>query len=125
LQCAQKLPETGSFYRPSGILSFALQTGPPHAKTSVVMSHQEAEGQPGTLAETVLADSCFKTQRRKPMKPSTNDQIEGQLHELTGNVKEKAGKATDNPKLTADGQDEKLAGKVQNKVGQIEKVLEK
>jgi uncharacterized protein YjbJ (UPF0337 family) len=59
------------------------------------------------------------------MKPSTNDQIEGQLHELTGNVKEKAGKATDNPKLTADGQDEKLAGKVQNKVGQIEKVLEK
>src|ERR1019366_10042742 len=82
LQCAQKLPETGSFYRPSGILSFALQTGPPHAKTSVVMSHQEAEGQPGTLAETVLADSCFKTQRRKPMKPSTNDQIEGQLHEL-------------------------------------------
>ena len=59
------------------------------------------------------------------MKPSTNDQIEGQLHELTGNVKEKAGKAMDNPNLTADGQDEKLAGKVQNKVGQIEKVLEK
>src|ERR1039458_6108668 len=44
---------------------------------------------------------------------------------ITGNVKEKAGKATDKPKLTADGQDEKLAGKVQNKVGQIEKVLEK
>ena len=59
------------------------------------------------------------------MKPSTNDQIEGQLHELTGNVKEKAGKVTNNPNLTADGQDEKLAGKVQKKVGQIEKVLEK
>ena len=40
-------------------------------------------------------------------------------------MKEKVGKLTDNPKLTAEGQDEKLAGKIQKKVGQIEKVLEK
>ena len=59
------------------------------------------------------------------MKPSTTDQIKGEMHELKGKAKEKAGQVTNNPKLTADGQDEKVAGKVQKKVGQIEKVLEK
>jgi uncharacterized protein YjbJ (UPF0337 family) len=44
---------------------------------------------------------------------------------MKGKLKEKAGKVTDNPKLTAEGKDEKLTGKVQKKVGQIEKVLEK
>lgn len=59
------------------------------------------------------------------MKPSTQDQTEGTLHELKGKVKEKVGQVTNNPKLAAEGQDEKLAGKVQKKVGQIEKVFEK
>jgi uncharacterized protein YjbJ (UPF0337 family) len=58
------------------------------------------------------------------MTPSTKDQIEGKFHEVKGAVKEKAGKATNDPNLTADGQDEKLTGKVQKKVGQIEKVFE-
>jgi uncharacterized protein YjbJ (UPF0337 family) len=44
---------------------------------------------------------------------------------MKGEVKEKAGKVTNNPNLTAEGQNEKLAGKVQKKVGQIEKVFEK
>ena len=59
------------------------------------------------------------------MKPSTQDQTEGALHELKGRVKEKIGQVTDNPKLAAKGQAEKLAGKVQKKVGQLEKVFEK
>lgn len=59
------------------------------------------------------------------MKPSTQDQTEGTLHELKGKVKEKVGQVSNNPKLAAEGQAEKLAGKVQKKVGQIEKVLEK
>ena len=59
------------------------------------------------------------------MKPSTQDQIEGKLHELKGKAKEKAGQVTNNPNLAAEGQDEKIAGKVQKKVGQIEKVFEK
>ena len=59
------------------------------------------------------------------MRPSTNDQIRGSFHELKGKVKEKAGKLTNNPNLAAKGQDENFAGKVQKKVGQIEKVLEK
>jgi uncharacterized protein YjbJ (UPF0337 family) len=59
------------------------------------------------------------------MKPSTTDKIKGQLHELKGAVKEKAGQVTNDPNLEAKGQSEKLVGKVQKKVGQFEKVLEK
>ena len=59
------------------------------------------------------------------MKSSTKDQIEGKFHELKGDVKQKAGQATDNPKLETKGLSEKLAGKVQKKVGEIEGVFEK
>jgi uncharacterized protein YjbJ (UPF0337 family) len=58
------------------------------------------------------------------MKPSTKDQIAGKVHEVKGAVKAKVGKETNNPNLEAEGQDENLAGKVQKKVGQVEKVLE-
>ena len=47
------------------------------------------------------------------------------MHEAKGTVKEKAGQVTNNPNLTSKGQNEKFAGKVQKKVGQIEKLLEK
>ena len=59
------------------------------------------------------------------MKPSTKDQIQGKLHELKGTAKQKAGQATNNPNLEAKGQSEKLTGKIQKKVGQIEQVFEK
>ncbi|MDO9069733.1 MAG: CsbD family protein [Deltaproteobacteria bacterium] len=59
------------------------------------------------------------------MKPSTKDQAEGRFHEVKGSVKEIAGKLSDNPELEGEGLGEKMAGKVQKKVGQIEKVLEK
>jgi uncharacterized protein YjbJ (UPF0337 family) len=59
------------------------------------------------------------------MKPSTTDQIQGKLHEVKGGVKEKVGQVTNNPGLEAEGQDEKLGGKVQKKIGQVEKVFEK
>jgi uncharacterized protein YjbJ (UPF0337 family) len=56
------------------------------------------------------------------MKESTKDQLEGKAHELKGAVKEKVGHAVNNPDLEAEGQDEKIGGKVQKKVGQVEKV---
>jgi uncharacterized protein YjbJ (UPF0337 family) len=59
------------------------------------------------------------------MSNSTKDQVEGAAHEFKGSVKEKAGKVVNDPELEAEGQDEKVAGKVQKKVGQIEKVFEK
>ena len=59
------------------------------------------------------------------MKPSTKDELEGELHEAKGKVKEKIGQVTNNPDLETEGQGEKVAGKVQKKVGQVEKVLGK
>ena len=59
------------------------------------------------------------------MKPSTKDQAEGKFHEVKGKVKEQAGHLTNNADLEAEGTGEKLAGKVQGKIGQVEKVLEK
>ena len=59
------------------------------------------------------------------MKPSTKDQMEGKFHEAKGAVKEKTGNAINDPGMATRGRDEKNAGKVQNKIGQVEKVLEK
>ncbi len=59
------------------------------------------------------------------MKPSTTDQVNGKLHEVKGVIKEKAGQSVNDPDLETEGQAEKLTGKVQNKVGQIETVFEK
>jgi uncharacterized protein YjbJ (UPF0337 family) len=59
------------------------------------------------------------------MQNSTKDQAEGKAHEVKGAVKEWAGKVADKPNLETEGQAEKIAGKVQKKVGQIEKVIEK
>jgi uncharacterized protein YjbJ (UPF0337 family) len=59
------------------------------------------------------------------MKDSTQDQIHGKGHEVKGAIKEMAGKVTNNPDLEAEGQTEKVAGKLQKKIGQVEKVLGK
>jgi uncharacterized protein YjbJ (UPF0337 family) len=59
------------------------------------------------------------------MKDSTKDKVEGKAHEVKGAVKEKIGHATNDPDLEAEGKGEKLGGKVQKKVGDIEKVVEK
>lgn len=57
------------------------------------------------------------------MKPSTEDRVEGKLHEVKGNIKEKIGKATNDPDLEVDGNVEKNAGKIQGVVGRIEKAV--
>ncbi len=59
------------------------------------------------------------------MKPSTNDWLAGQVHEVKGKAKEQVGQVMDNPKLEREGQDEKVAGAVQKKVGQIKRVFGK
>jgi len=59
------------------------------------------------------------------MKDSIKDKTQGALHDVKGKLKEKVGRATNNPDLEAEGQDEKVAGKIQKKVGDIEKVFEK
>jgi uncharacterized protein YjbJ (UPF0337 family) len=59
------------------------------------------------------------------MKESTKDKIAGTAHELKGAVKEKMGKATNNPNLQDEGTDEKVGGKIQKKIGDVKKVFEK
>lgn len=58
------------------------------------------------------------------MKSSTKDKIKGAFKEAEGKVKEKAGKATGNPDLRDRGTVEKAGGKVQRKIGDVEKVFE-
>ncbi len=59
------------------------------------------------------------------MKPSTKDKIAGAVHEVKGKAKERVGQFTKDPNMIAEGKSEKLAGKAQKKIGQIEKVFEK
>jgi uncharacterized protein YjbJ (UPF0337 family) len=59
------------------------------------------------------------------MNHSTKDQITGALHEVKGTVIEEAGKVANNPDVAAEGKNEKIAGKVQQKIAQIERVFEK
>jgi uncharacterized protein YjbJ (UPF0337 family) len=59
------------------------------------------------------------------MKSSTKDQVEGTILKVKGTIKEIAGKLSDNPELEGEGSGEKIAGKVQEKLGQVERVLGK
>jgi len=59
------------------------------------------------------------------MKSGTQDQVEGTFHKIKGKVKEVAGELSDNPELEAEGAGEKMAGNVQEKIGQVKKVLGK
>ena len=59
------------------------------------------------------------------MKSSIRDKEEGVFHEVKGKAKEIAGEISDNPELEAEGTGEKVAGKVQKKIGQVKKVLGK
>jgi uncharacterized protein YjbJ (UPF0337 family) len=59
------------------------------------------------------------------MKPSTKDEIAGKVHEVKGTIKEKVGELTNDSDLEGEGIGEKIAGKVQKKIGQVEKALGK
>jgi uncharacterized protein YjbJ (UPF0337 family) len=59
------------------------------------------------------------------MKSGTEDQAEGKFLKIKGKVKEIAGELSDNTKLEAEGTGEKIAGIVQEKIGQVKKVFGK
>jgi uncharacterized protein YjbJ (UPF0337 family) len=59
------------------------------------------------------------------MKRSTKDKAKGKFHEVKGRVKQIVGRATKNRRLEAGGLVEKTRGKVQKKIGQVEKALRK
>jgi uncharacterized protein YjbJ (UPF0337 family) len=59
------------------------------------------------------------------MKPSTKDNAEGKMHQAKGKIKETVGKAVGDRDLEAAGKLEILDGKIQEKLGQVEKVIGK
>jgi uncharacterized protein YjbJ (UPF0337 family) len=79
------------------------------------MSSELLKNPPGTVSP---GDSVV-------MKSSTKDKIKGSVREAKGKVKEESGKAIGNPNLRDRGTDEKVAGKVQKKIGDVKKVFGK
>lgn len=59
------------------------------------------------------------------MKQGTKDEVAGKYHETKGKIKEAVGKAANKPRIENEGADEKVAGKIQKKLGQMEKVFDK
>lgn len=59
------------------------------------------------------------------MKSSARDNAEGKLHQAKGKTKEVIGGLVGDRDLKAEGKAEKFSGKVQEKVGEVKKVLDK
>jgi uncharacterized protein YjbJ (UPF0337 family) len=59
------------------------------------------------------------------MKSSTKDNIEGKMHLVKGKIKEVVGKVVNNSQMEAEGKVENLEGKVQEKISQLKKVVDK
>ncbi len=57
------------------------------------------------------------------MTNSTEDKLKGKATEVKGDVKEALGKVAGDKELEAEGQADQVAGKVQNKVGDVKKVF--
>jgi len=59
------------------------------------------------------------------MENSTTDQVKGAFKEAKGAVKEKVGEMANDPNMADRGREENVEGKIQKKVGQVERVFEK
>lgn len=59
------------------------------------------------------------------MKSSTKDMVTGKFHQAKGKAKAKVGKAAGKPELENEGRNEHDLGKVQEKIGQVERVFER
>ena len=57
------------------------------------------------------------------MKSSTKDKVKGSVNEGVGKVKEATGNAIGNPDLQDRGTAQRVAGKVERKLGDVKKVF--
>jgi uncharacterized protein YjbJ (UPF0337 family) len=60
-------------------------------------------------------------EERFTVKPSRSDCAKGKFHQLRGLIRQKLGELANNPRLAASGRAEKIAGRIQNLLGRIEK----
>jgi len=58
------------------------------------------------------------------IKQSTKDQVAGKAREIKGKAKKEIGRAINRPDMAQRGANEELVGKVQHKVGEVEKVFD-
>jgi uncharacterized protein YjbJ (UPF0337 family) len=63
--------------------------------------------------------------KENKMKPRTKNELNGKMYAMKGAVKQTADQIINNSNFNAEGHDEKVARKVQERIGQVEKVLEK
>jgi uncharacterized protein YjbJ (UPF0337 family) len=54
------------------------------------------------------------------MKSSTENKVAGKVHEVKGVVKEKVGQWTNDAGLEVEGIGERIVGKIQEKIGQLQ-----
>jgi uncharacterized protein YjbJ (UPF0337 family) len=85
------------------------------------MSHIEQTK--ARLSPILYCANGIVSKERIVIKPGTQDQVEGDLRELKGKGKGVAGKLLNDPDLEADGEAEEIAGKIQNKIGQVKEVF--
>jgi uncharacterized protein YjbJ (UPF0337 family) len=55
------------------------------------------------------------------MRGSTRNTVQGTYHELKGEAKEYFGKVVNSPRIALEGRAERIAGKAEEKLGQIKK----
>jgi uncharacterized protein YjbJ (UPF0337 family) len=74
-----------------------------------------------------FAKALIKTdfEEATKMRPSTNNEIAGKVHEMKGKIKQKGGQLTNDPRLEAEGVVDNIGGKVQKKIGQVQKAVKK
>jgi uncharacterized protein YjbJ (UPF0337 family) len=59
------------------------------------------------------------------MKSSIANRLAGEIHEAKGKLKEKVGQITNDPETETEGLTEKIAGKIQKKIGQVQKAAKR
>jgi uncharacterized protein YjbJ (UPF0337 family) len=59
------------------------------------------------------------------MKSSMANRLAGELHEAKGSFKEKVGRMTKDTETESEGLTEKIVGKIQKKIGQVQKAAAK
>ena len=58
------------------------------------------------------------------MKASTKDMAKGKFRKAKGKAIEKVGRAIGKPQMENEGENDQMAGRVQEKIGQVERIFE-
>jgi uncharacterized protein YjbJ (UPF0337 family) len=81
------------------------------------------KGKPGPSRIETPEHLAFRFKQGAFMNESTKDQAKGKAREIKGRVKKGVGHALNRPDMEQEGANEETAGKVQRKVGEVEKVF--